>query len=1079
MVDLRQFLTMSLGCEQTWAVTVETGQVLAREWVRLQDGPQVKAIRHDGTQVTLGMLDRAKLAAVRRWLRDAPTPRLVTLEHDGSHGLLRTQHCALPASLDAAPTLLLDPAVSKKFVLQARALAEQMVVPGGDGWVLVVRTPVLIADALDMAQPMVTLWTHGGLRLDAELVGAPGRQYLAVRDVTQEGTRLTLADVRLIRVPALPLIVSEERDVRPIDLSVMAPHTHPLLHALIAYESAAHKVAAVALGKRQNVPLEYVEVVEHVARQFVVVLAEGGLALQHWLTIPPKPKQTRHKLGVTIQIASLAGSGELVDGELKELFEQPGSEQVHARLQLNDPTATPPARGRIVPTANRGDARQKERKHHALERLRTGRSANPDLLRHLYHPDLAPAAVRSSGKSRGASMLAPAQVIATLGAAAGPPLFLVQGPPGTGKTTVILEIIREVQLRRRKSSGDGGLRVLVTSVQGEAVLHVKGKLGREHDVHWLPGRDERQAYAAQLASEARERAQALARRVRELPEWAAMEALRACAERLTSARMEFARDRDARALLVRLADVREFEKLTPSLLGEWRSLAASAHEPIASQTGTQAPPSEATDSVLRAFQGIVLAPSVWSAEHAKAIHTALTCLAETTEQPSAVLGDDALELAERARSLLRRLNLFEQSGREPSTAVLQLWPELRTAIAASLNRTGSAAGDAPVAAPEVSLALRTAAWLERARVAVDSMRAHAATTEVGIISDWLHTLHNEPGQFREITKRHAPIVAATCQQALPRPGQEEPTYDLVIVDEAGRAGIDLLIPMTMGRSVVLIGDQNQLPPHVESEIALQMEQQAQETLNEQQSLFAWLWDRVQPSNRVTLTRQFRMHEDIGRLVSRTFYEPDVVLDHYFRGPLAESARRPCFGILGNSPVVWVDTADVLKDPHELRSRDLALPCDESNPYEAELAIALVCAADRSVLKALEKERGEPPIGLICFYGRQLELIDRLLARLDPELRRLVCTGKVDSFQGREFPLVLLSTSRSNGSGFCGFLRMPQRINVALSRAQRQVILLGDSTTLAQDSRTPLGRVHASCLASNEPGRVVASLKALS
>jgi len=71
----------------------------------------------------------------------------------------------------------------------------------------------------------------------------------------------------------------------------------------------------------------------------------------------------------------------------------------------------------------------------------------------------------------------------------------------------------------------------------------------------------------------------------------------------------------------------------------------------------------------------------------------------------------------------------------------------------------------------------------------------------------------------------------------------------------------------------------------------------------------------------------------------------------------------------------------------------------------------------------------------------------------------------------EFPLVLLSCVRSNGDQTVGFLRLRQRVNVAISRGQRQVLIVGDGATVAR-ADTPLGGVYSALR--NREGAVLPS-----
>ena len=85
------------------------------------------------------------------------------------------------------------------------------------------------------------------------------------------------------------------------------------------------------------------------------------------------------------------------------------------------------------------------------------------------------------------------------------------------------------------------------------------------------------------------------------------------------------------------------------------------------------------------------------------------------------------------------------------------------------------------------------------------------------------------------------------------------------------------------------------------------------------------------------------------------------------------------------------------------------------------------------------------IGIISPYSAQVSLIRELLPS-----ESQVEVGTVDGFQGLEKEVVIFSTVRSNPQGSIGFLNDSRRINVAVSRARRQFILVGDSSTLKRN-----------------------------
>ena len=86
------------------------------------------------------------------------------------------------------------------------------------------------------------------------------------------------------------------------------------------------------------------------------------------------------------------------------------------------------------------------------------------------------------------------------------------------------------------------------------------------------------------------------------------------------------------------------------------------------------------------------------------------------------------------------------------------------------------------------------------------------------------------------------------------------------------------------------------------------------------------------------------------------------------------------------------------------------------------------------------------IGVIAPYRAQVRLLRERLAD-EPGLE----IDSVDGFQGREKEAIVVSFVRSNAEGEIGFLADARRTNVALTRARRKLLVIGDSATLASDA----------------------------
>ncbi|WP_297464353.1 IGHMBP2 family helicase [Thermococcus sp.] len=278
---------------------------------------------------------------------------------------------------------------------------------------------------------------------------------------------------------------------------------------------------------------------------------------------------------------------------------------------------------------------------------------------------------------------------------------------------------------------------------------------------------------------------------------------------------------------------------------------------------------------------------------------------------------------------------------------------------------------------------------------------------------------------RDIIERADVLLTTNSSAALEVVDYGE--FDVAVIDEASQATIpSVLIPINRAKRFILAGDHKQLPPTILSERAKELSK----------TLFEGLIERY-PWKSEMLTVQYRMNERLMEFPSREFYEGRVVADESVKNiTLADlgvgdpEKDGPWKDVLEPENVlVFVDTA-ALENRFERQRRGSE---SRENPVEAEL-----------VKKAVDGllEMGVKPewVGVITPYDDQRDLIGSLL----PDG---VEVKTVDGYQGREKEAIVLSLVRSNELGEIGFLKDLRRLNVALTRAKRKLILVGDSSTL--------------------------------
>lgn len=318
--------------------------------------------------------------------------------------------------------------------------------------------------------------------------------------------------------------------------------------------------------------------------------------------------------------------------------------------------------------------------------------------------------------------------------------------------------------------------------------------------------------------------------------------------------------------------------------------------------------------------------------------------------------------------------------------------------------------------------------------------------------DFIASVSTEKRSFDTFLAGTRQIVVGTCvglgRNAL---GLTTTPFDLVIVDEAARCtASELSVPMQAGTWIVLVGDQAQLEPTHDAQVVKNV---ASELKIAKSEIVRSDFERVFESGYGDaagrrLKTQYRMLPPIGRLVSESFYAGK--LKHGRNQAIIESAHLP---VDLARPLLWIDTDGFGQEAQQKRQNP---GHSLINPVEAEVIVALLrrWSEHGPFMKWLEGlPQGGHPIGIICAYAAQRDLIRRKLHRagLPVALVQAVKIDTIDSYQGKENAIVLLSLVRNNHDGreyegaatiAPGFMARPNRINVAMSRARDRLVIIG-------------------------------------
>ncbi len=271
----------------------------------------------------------------------------------------------------------------------------------------------------------------------------------------------------------------------------------------------------------------------------------------------------------------------------------------------------------------------------------------------------------------------------------------------------------------------------------------------------------------------------------------------------------------------------------------------------------------------------------------------------------------------------------------------------------------------------------------------------------------------------------AQVITCTLVGAMNR-YIENHTFSTVIIDEAAQALEPACwVPITKAQKVVLAGDPFQLPPTVKSELA--QKEGLYTTLIEK--CIQRLQDEV-----VLLDTQYRMHEVIMGFSNGQFYKGAL--------QAAESVRTHTLGFGNDVPLEFIDTAGCSYDEKQNPESQSLF-----NPGEAEILFKHL----QQLAESFPPDFEFPEIGIISPYREQVVHLNEAFLQhpLYAQLHKHIDINTIDSFQGQERDVIYISLVRSNEKGEIGFLNDHRRMNVALTRARKKLVVIGDSATLAQ------------------------------
>ncbi|MBK8548868.1 MAG: AAA family ATPase [Saprospiraceae bacterium] len=308
--------------------------------------------------------------------------------------------------------------------------------------------------------------------------------------------------------------------------------------------------------------------------------------------------------------------------------------------------------------------------------------------------------------------------------------------------------------------------------------------------------------------------------------------------------------------------------------------------------------------------------------------------------------------------------------------------------------------------------LRTASKYKRSFTPEDKAERKRLKKESYDLRSWSRELED---RLSDEILSNTQVIATTLISAS-HPQIQKMVFETVIIDEASQAlEAECWNAILKGKRVILAGDHLQLPPTVKSQEAMQK--------GFDKTILDFMTDKIEESS--LLTVQYRMNDTILGFSNRQFYKG--MLESF---PTNKNISLPNDDL----PLVFIDTAGCGFD-------EILNPKQKSYKNEGEYFILR-----EYILKKHEILAGAE-IGIISPYAEQVRYVSDEIEKEPAFIGLNLEVNTIDGFQGQEKDVIFISLVRSNDKSELGFIKDNRRLNVAMTRARKKLVIIGDSATI--------------------------------
>src|SRR5579883_292269 len=712
-----------------------------------------------------------------------------------------------------------------------------------------------------------------------------------------------------------------------------------------------------------------------------------------------------------------------------------------------------PERGHLEPTISPVIYRKQRE---ALTMLRMREAKNIHLLRilvnHHYLPYQPDRILQSSDEDL--KLLTHEQFEAFRRALTVPDILMVLGPPGTGKTRTITEIARHCGFRRQ--------RVLITSGTHKAVDNVLERMppdlivirvGHESNVSEKIRPKMIDAQAEKLQEVLLENTENQALRLTRLLTY--KQAIQAWEQQLSEGLATVA-NTEAHLQAISQQRFAAYQRIIAPFTSTLNELEGATQKLLASISRAQKKIHTLKEKQIRAEVKIDFTLFGWIFRMLLHLYTARIekkqQMIQETQPEVQRLHQERADVERAVQQALLADGEYQQQERylQYLTAEYEKsWEDLlKVAHRLQATMTDLVPGQ-PEIKPKIATSLQQySLWYRKTRGELER--------KAKLLEDWREELRKPTDQLYPELLRYADVVGATCIGTATAKGLEDIEFDLAIVDEAGQIGLpDLLVPLVRAKRAVLVGDHHQLPPFVDNEVQTWLRNRSSTEAPEDLDVDM---DTTQIANLLTKSafeQLFTAKEDPAHIVRFTIQGrmPQVIADfasrHFYHSQLGTFSAEKMLHTIDRDPLfrypfAVIDTTDAPAHMRYEQQQRRLESLGESGYTNVAEALLIASIAE------IYQRAGKQWIVIVPYRAQARKIIQELRKRIDTHdfsLEEHVST--VDSFQGGERNKVIYGFTRSNEQGRIGFLKELRRLNVAMTRAQQQLVLVGYFSTLTR------------------------------